>query len=98
MEVHPDDHQSITEGNSVVEQWRRSEHAAEVAAELMRRNGGTVPMSDLLWLGAESLLPRQWRAGRAPEPREAAAQVYDRWRLLEQRRIERRLRADDPSA
>ncbi|MEV6302306.1 hypothetical protein AB0M02_23015 [Actinoplanes sp. NPDC051861] len=98
MELHPDDHDELTRGGSVLERWRRSDHAAGVAAELMRLNGGTVPMSDLLWLGAESFLPRQWQAGRAAEPQEAAAQVYDRWRRLEQRRAERRRRADDASA
>ncbi|MFC7528529.1 hypothetical protein [Actinoplanes sp. GCM10030250] len=98
MELHPEDHDELAHGNSTVEIWRRSDHAAEVAAELMRLNGGTVPMSDLLWLGAESFLPRQWQAGRATDPQEAAAQVYDRWRRLEQRRIERRLRADDAPA
>ncbi|BAL87110.1 hypothetical protein AMIS_18900 [Actinoplanes missouriensis 431] len=90
MELHPDDHDALLNGSSAVEMWRRSEHATEVAAELMRLHGGTVPMSELLWLGAESFLPRQWQAGRAAEPREAAAEVYDRWRRIEQRRLQRR--------
>jgi hypothetical protein len=99
VELHPDDRQALTEGVSIVEQWRRSDHATEVAAALMRLHGGTVPMSDLLWLGAESFLPRQWQAGRATDPTEAAAQVYDRWRRLERRRIERKkLRSDDAPA
>ncbi|GIE75109.1 hypothetical protein Aph02nite_10590 [Actinoplanes philippinensis] len=82
----------------MVEQWRRSDHAAEVAAELMRMHGGTVPMSDLLWLGAESFLPRPWKAGRAPEPVEAAVEVYNRWRRLEQLRLKRRQRAGEEAA
>ncbi|MEU4691614.1 hypothetical protein [Actinoplanes sp. NPDC023714] len=90
MELHPDDRDELANGSSTVEMWRRSEHAATVAAELMRLHGGTVPMSELLWLGAESFLPRQWKAGRAPEPEEAAAEVYDRWRRIEQRRLKRR--------
>ncbi|WP_229074183.1 hypothetical protein [Actinoplanes sp. DH11] len=94
MELHPDDHDELLNGGSALEMWRRSDHAAEVAAELMRLNGGTVPMSDLLWLGAESFLPRQWQAGRVPDARQAAGEVYDRWRRLEQRRIERRRQAD----
>ncbi|WP_328478150.1 hypothetical protein OHA21_26420 [Actinoplanes sp. NBC_00393] len=98
MELHPDDHNTLSNGASVLERWRRSEHAAEVAAELMRLTGGSVPMSDLLWLGAESLLPRQWDGGRAAEPVEAAVQVYNRWLRLEQRRIERRRQAGGASA
>ena len=90
MELHPDDRDELLHGSSTVEMWRRSDHAAAVAAELMRLNGGTVPMSDFLWLGAESFIPRQWHAGRAAEPAEAAAEVYDRWRRLEQRRMRRR--------
>ncbi|BBH67411.1 hypothetical protein ACTI_40960 [Actinoplanes sp. OR16] len=90
MELHPDDRDDLLNGGSTVEMWRRSEHAAAVAAELMRLHGGTVPMSELLWLGAESFLPRQWKAGRASEPAEAAAEVYDRWRRIEQRRLKRR--------
>ena len=90
MELHPDDHDELLHGSSTLEMWRRSDHAAEVAAELMRLNGGSVPMSDFLWLGAESFIPRQWHAGRAAEPKEAAAEVYDRWRRLEQRRMNRR--------
>ncbi|GLX99686.1 hypothetical protein [Actinoplanes sp. NBRC 101535] len=93
MELHPDDRAELLNGGSTLEKWRRSDHAAEVAAELMRLTGGTVPMSDLLWLGAESLLPRPWLAGRAPEPVEAAVQVFDRWRRIEDRRLQRRQRA-----
>ncbi|MEU4423463.1 hypothetical protein AB0F81_22780 [Actinoplanes sp. NPDC024001] len=93
MDLHPDDHADLATGGSVLERWRRSDHAAAVAAELMRLNGGTVPMSDLLWLGAESFLPRPWEAGRAPDPIEAAVDVYNRWRRLEQRRMERREQA-----
>ncbi|GAA0447351.1 hypothetical protein Aca07nite_58110 [Actinoplanes capillaceus] len=90
MDLHPDDHDELTHGGSSLEMWRRSDHAVQVAEELMRMNGGTVPMSDLLWLGAESFLPRQWEAGCAPEPVEAAVLVYNRWRKLEERRLQRR--------
>jgi hypothetical protein len=93
MELHPDDHDELLNGNSVLESWRRSDHAVQVAEELMRMHGGTVPMSDLLWLGAESYLPRQWKAGRAADPVEAAVLVYNRWRSIEERRIERRRQA-----
>lgn len=95
MELHPDDHEELLNGSSTLESWRRSDHAAQVAQELMRMHGGTVPMSDLLWLGAESFLPRQWRAGRAPEPVEAAVEVFNRWRRLEERRLQRRREAGD---
>lgn len=98
MELHPDDHAELLKGGSVLEEWRRSDHAFEVAEELMRMHGGTVPMSDLLWLGAESFLPRPWKAGRAPEPIEAAVEVYNRWRRLEQLRLKRRQRAGEEAA
>jgi hypothetical protein len=88
MELHPDDRDELLNGGSTLEMWRRSEHATAVAAELMKLHGGTVPMSELLWLGAESFLPRQWKAGRAAEPAVAAAEVYDRWRRIEQRRLQ----------
>ncbi|HWS33999.1 MAG TPA: hypothetical protein VN408_14805 [Actinoplanes sp.] len=97
MDLHPDDYEELLTGKSTVELWRRSDHAFQVAEELMRMHGGTVPMSELLWLGAESFLPRQWRAGRAPEPVEAAVQVFNRWRKLEELRLERRNRFTDPS-
>lgn len=96
MDLHPDDYEELLNGKSTVELWRRSDHAFAVAGELMRMHGGTVPMSELLWLGAESFLPRQWRAGRAPEPIEAAVQVFNRWRKLEELRLERRNRLTDP--
>ncbi|MEV6345308.1 hypothetical protein [Actinoplanes sp. NPDC051851] len=92
MELDAKDYEELQRGSSMVEQWRRSEHASRVAAELMRLHGGTVPMSELLWAGAEAFLPRQWQAGRAAEPEEAATEVYERWRRLERRRIERRRR------
>lgn len=95
MDLHPDDHEELQNGRSVLELWRRSDHAFQVAEELMRMHGGTVPMSELLWLGAESYLPRQWKAGRAPEPVEAAVLVYNRWRKLEERRLERRWNSHD---
>ncbi|WP_433830094.1 hypothetical protein ACQP2E_09940 [Actinoplanes sp. CA-015351] len=95
MELHPDDRDELLNGSSPVEMWRRSEHATEVSAELMRLHGGTVPMSELLWLGAESFLPRQWQAGRATDPKAAAAEVYERWRRIEQRRLERRQETPD---
>ncbi|GAA1637684.1 hypothetical protein [Actinoplanes couchii] len=97
MDLHPDDHEELLNGNSTLEKWRRSDHAFEVAEELMRMHGGSVPMSELLWLGAEAWLPRQWRAGRAPEPIAAAVQVFNRWRKLEERRLERRNRPTDPA-
>jgi hypothetical protein len=90
VEMHRDDFDALMTGTSKVEQWRRSEHAAAVAAELMALVGGSVPMSDLLWLGAESTQPIPWYAGRAIDPQEAAMQVFERWRRLEDRRIERR--------
>jgi 1,4-alpha-glucan branching enzyme len=95
MELHPDDHEELLHGNTAVQLWRRSDHAVQVAEELMKMHGGTVPMSDLLWLGAEAILPRQWKAGRAPEPVQAAVEVYNRWRKLEERRVERRRQADE---
>jgi hypothetical protein len=98
MELHPDDHEELLKGGSVLEEWRRSDHAFEVAEELMRMHGGTVPMSDLLWLGAESFLPRPWKAGRAPEPVEAAVEVFNRWRRLEELRLQRRRRAGGDTA
>lgn len=97
MELHPDDHEELLNGSSALEMWRRSDHAVQVAEELMRMHGGTVPMSELLWLGAESYLPRQWRAGRAPEPVEAAVLVYNRWRQLEERRRLRRYPSAPPT-
>ncbi|MEV0895609.1 hypothetical protein [Actinoplanes sp. NPDC049802] len=97
MDLHPDDHDELMHGSSILEMWRRSDHAVQVAEELMRMHGGTVPMSELLWLGAESFLPRPWNAGRAPEPVDAAVQVYNRWRRLEERRLQRREQAGESS-
>ncbi|GIE91352.1 hypothetical protein [Actinoplanes regularis] len=90
MDLHPQDYDDLTRGQSMVEVWRRSDHAAAVAAELMKLHGGTVPMSELLWAGAEAFLPRQWQAGRAAEPVVAATEVYERWRRLHERRQQRR--------
>ena len=91
MEIHEQDYEQLLHGGSTLEMWRRSEHAAEVAAELMRMHGGTVPMAEMLWNGAEASLPTPWRAGRAAEPVQAAVEVYNRWRRLEERRMRRRL-------
>ncbi|GAA2676197.1 hypothetical protein [Actinoplanes palleronii] len=98
MELDPQDYDDLVHGTSMVERWRRSDHAAAVAAELMKLHGGTVPMSELLWAGAEAFLPRQWNAGRAAEPPAAAAEIYDRWRRLHERRLQRRQhQADEKS-
>ncbi|AEV86614.1 hypothetical protein ACWT_5597 [Actinoplanes sp. SE50] len=94
MDLHPQDYDDLVHGQSMVEQWRRSDHAVAVAAELMKLHGGTVPMSELLWAGAEAFLPRQWNAGRAAEPADAAAEVYDRWRRLTDRRLQRQRQAE----
>jgi hypothetical protein len=90
MNLEPQDYDDLLHGQSMVERWRRSDHAVAVAAELMKLHGGTVPMSELLWAGAEAFLPRQWQAGRASEPAIAAAEIYDRWRRLQERRLQRR--------
>ncbi|GIF14872.1 hypothetical protein Ate01nite_49040 [Actinoplanes teichomyceticus] len=95
MDLDPQDYDDLLHGASMVERWRRSEHAVAVAAELMRLHGGTVPMTELLWAGAEAYLPRQWNAGRAAEPAVAAAEVYDRWRRLHERRLQRRQQQPD---
>ncbi|BCJ41007.1 hypothetical protein GCM10010168_46940 [Actinoplanes ianthinogenes] len=90
MDLDPQDYDDLLHGQSMVERWRRSDHAVAVAAELMKLHGGTVPMSELLWAGAEAFLPRQWQAGRAAEPPAAAFEVYDRWRRLQERRLQRK--------
>ncbi len=97
MELHPQDYDDLLHGQSMVEMWRRSDHAVAVAAELMKLHGGTVPMSELLWAGAEAFLPRQWNAGRAAEPPVAAAEIYERWRRLHERRLRRQQEADGKS-
>ncbi|GAA4588240.1 hypothetical protein BJY16_008495 [Actinoplanes octamycinicus] len=94
MDLDPQDYDDLLHGQSMVERWRRSDHAVAVAAELMKLHGGTVPMSELLWAGAEAFLPRQWHAGRAAEPAVAAFEVYDRWRRLQERRLQRKLRQE----